>query len=71
MSRKGIEYGSITLHPDGMPHGPHPGTVEKALAAKATVELAVMMDTMRPLAVAKAALGVEDPGYQYSWLEGT
>lgn len=71
MSRKGIEYGSVTLHPDGLPHGPHPGTVEKSLAGKGTDELAVMIDTMRPLVVAKAALGVEDPGYQYSWLEGT
>lgn len=69
MSRKGIEYGSITLHPDGLPHGPHPGTVEKSLAGKATAEYAVMMDTMRPLHVATAALDVEDPQYQYSWLE--
>ncbi len=69
MSRKGIEYGSITLHPDGLPHGPHPGTVEKSLAGKGTDEYAVMIDTMRPLQVAQPALSVEDPQYQYSWQE--
>ena len=69
MSRRGIEFGSITLHPDGLPHGPHPGTVEKSLSSGSTDEYAVMMDTMRPLLVAKPALAVEDEGYQYSWLE--
>jgi homogentisate 1,2-dioxygenase len=69
MSRRGIEFGSVTLHPDGLPHGPHPGTVESSLSAKRTEEYAVMMDTIRPLLVAKPVLAVEDPGYQYSWLE--
>ncbi len=69
MSRKGIEYGSITLHPDGLPHGPHPGRTEASLGQKRTDELAVMMDTFRPLAVSRQALGIEDAGYQMSWVE--
>lgn len=69
MSRKGIEYGSVTLHPDGIPHGPHPGRAEASIGAKATDELAVMMDTFRPLTVAKAALPIEDPKYYRSWVE--
>ena len=69
MSRKGIEYGSITLHPDGIPHGPHPGRTEASIGAKATNELAVMMDTFRPLQVASDALGIEDPKYFQSWIE--
>lgn len=67
MSRKGIEYGSITHHPDGIPHGPHPGRAEASIGAKGTDELAVMMDSFRPLKVAKAMLDVEDGGYQTSW----
>ena len=69
MSRKGIEYGSITLHPDGIPHGPHPGRAEASIGAKGTNEVAVMMDTFRPLHVAKAALPIEDPHYFRSWIE--
>ncbi len=69
MSRKGIEYGSITLHPDGMPHGPHPGKTEASIGLKETHELAVMMDTFRPLHVSKAILECEDINYQTSWLE--
>ena len=69
MSRKGIEYGSITLHPDGIPHGPHPGRAEASIGAKGTEELAVMMDSFRPLHVAKGALGIEDPDYFRSWIE--
>ncbi|MBD3334933.1 MAG: homogentisate 1,2-dioxygenase [Candidatus Eisenbacteria bacterium] len=69
MSRKGIEYGSLTLHPDGMPHGPHPGKTEASIGKKETKELAVMVDTFRPLRVAKAALAAEDQGYARSWLE--
>jgi homogentisate 1,2-dioxygenase len=67
MSRKGIEYGSITHHPDGIPHGPHPGRAEASIGAKGTDELAVMMDSFRPLRVAKATLPVEDAAYQFSW----
>ncbi len=69
MSRKGIEYGSITHHPDGLPHGPHPGRAEASIGAKATNELAVMMDSFRPLKVATTALPIEDPGYHKSWLD--
>ena len=54
MSRKGIEFGSITHHPDGIPHGPHPGRAEASIGAKYTEELAVMMDSFRPLKVATA-----------------
>jgi homogentisate 1,2-dioxygenase len=69
MSRKGIEFGSITLHPDGIPHGPHPGRAEASIGAKSTNELAVMMDSFRPLKVAKAALPFEDPAYHRSWID--
>ncbi len=58
MSRKGIEFGSITHHPDGIPHGPHPGRAEASIGAKETNELAVMMDSFRPLKVAKQAMDV-------------
>jgi homogentisate 1,2-dioxygenase len=69
MSRKGIEFGSITHHPDGIPHGPHPGRAEASIGAKFTNELAVMMDSFRPLRVAKPALAIEDPHYHTSWVE--
>ena len=69
MSRKGIEYGSVTLHPDGIPHGPHPGRTEESLGKPRTNELAVMMDTFRPLQVALPALAIEDPAYYRSWVE--
>jgi homogentisate 1,2-dioxygenase len=69
MSRKGIEFGSITHHPDGIPHGPHPGRAEASIGAKFTNELAVMMDSFRPLKVAKAAISIEDPNYHRSWIE--
>ena len=70
MSRKGVEYGSITLHPDGITHGPHPGKYEESIGMKETNELAVMVDTFYPLLVAKEALPIEDPNYAQSWLEG-
>lgn len=69
MSRKGIEFGSITHHPDGIPHGPHPGRAEASIGAKYTDELAVMMDSFRPLKVAKQALDIEDKSYHKSWLD--
>lgn len=68
MSRKGIEYGSITLHPDGVPHGPHPGRTEASLGQTRTDELAVMLDTFAPLRVATPALGIEDHSYYRSWI---
>jgi homogentisate 1,2-dioxygenase len=69
MSRKGIEYGSVTLHPDGVPHGPHPGRVEQSLGQTHTNELAVMVDTFKPLRVSTAAVAIEDPHYYKSWVE--
>ncbi len=69
MSRKGIEEASITLHPLGIPHGPHPGKIEASIGKKETLELAVMIDTFRPLKVVKNAQKMEDAGYMYSWLE--
>lgn len=67
MSRKGIERGSITLHPAGIPHGPHPGTVEASLGKEETLELAVMVDTFRPLYITNGAAGIEDTNYMQSW----
>ncbi len=69
MSRKHVEKGMITLHPKGIPHGPHPGTVEKSIGAKETKELAVMIDPFFPLKITKAALQIEDPSYYKSWVE--
>lgn len=67
-SRKGIEEGSITLHPSGIPHGPQPGAVEASLGKTSTEELAVMVDTFRPLQLTKSALEFEDGNYPFSWL---
>jgi homogentisate 1,2-dioxygenase len=69
MSRKHVEQGMITLHPIGIPHGPHPGTVEKSIGKKGTEELAVMVDTFKPLLITKQALEIEDPDYYLSWLD--
>ena len=69
MSRRGIEVGSFTLHPSGIPHGPHPGAAEASLGAKETGELAVMLDTFYPLNVTKDAEPYDDKTYPYSWLE--
>ncbi|MBS1587205.1 MAG: homogentisate 1,2-dioxygenase [Bacteroidetes bacterium] len=69
MSRKHVERGMITLHPGGIPHGPHPGTVEKSIGAKETKELAVMVDTFHPLKMTNDALGIEDDSYIISWIE--
>ncbi len=68
MSRKHVEQGMITLHPGGIPHGPHPGTAEKSIGQTETRELAVMIDTFRPLLMTAAAAGIEDPDYYLSWL---
>jgi homogentisate 1,2-dioxygenase len=68
-SRKGIEVGSVTVHPSGLPHGPQPGLVEKALGARRTEELAVMWDTFRPMRLTEFARELEDPSYAYSWRE--
>jgi homogentisate 1,2-dioxygenase len=68
-SRKGIERSSFTLHPRGIPHGPHPGTVEKSLGKDSTNELAVMVDTFHPLQLTQFAREFDDLQYPYSWLE--
>ncbi len=68
MSRKHVERGMLTLHPGGIPHGPHPGTVEKSIGAKETKELAVMIDTFKPLLMTTHAVDIEDPNYFQSWL---
>lgn len=69
MSRKHVTKGMLTLHPAGIPHGPHPGAVEKSIGAKETKELAVMLDTFRPLQLTKTALELENPDYVMSWAE--
>ncbi len=69
MSRKGVDEGSFTLHPSGIPHGPHPGTIEASIGKKETHELAVMVDTFRPLRVTNFALSFEDSSYMDSWNE--
>ncbi len=69
MSRKHVTRGMISLHPAGIPHGPHPGTVEKSLGKTGTEELAVMVDTFRPLKITCEALEIENPDYVMSWAE--
>lgn len=68
MSRNNIEQGHITLHPAGIPHGPHPGAYERSIGVKETVELAVMIDTFRPLQITENALRIDDGKYFKSWL---
>jgi homogentisate 1,2-dioxygenase len=69
MSRKNVTRGMITLHPGGIPHGPHPGAVQRSIGAKETKELAVMVDTFHPLMLTVEALEIENPGYTMSWAE--
>ena len=69
MSRKDIESESVSYHPMGLPHGPQPGKIEESLGAKETNELAVMIDTFKPLNMTEAALTVDDEDYPYSWIE--
>ena len=69
MSRKNVTRGMITLHPGGIPHGPHPGAVQRSIGARETKELAVMVDTFHPLMLTEDALGIENPGYTMSWAE--
>ncbi len=69
MSRKHVTRGMITLHPAGIPHGPHPGTVEKSIGKKDTQELAVMVDTFHPLQLTQTAIEIEDENYMMSWAE--
>lgn len=69
MSRRGVEEGSITLHAAGAPHGPQPGAVEASLGKTSTDEIAVMVDTFKPLQIARQALDAEDESYYRSWIE--
>jgi homogentisate 1,2-dioxygenase len=69
MSRKGVQLESITLHPSGIPHGPHPGKTESSIGKKETLEMAVMIDTFHPLQVVKGLTAIEDPAYMYSWTD--
>ena len=66
-ARRGVEEGSMTLHPLGIAPGPHPGTVEATMDQHSTNELAVMCDTFRPLAPTQEAISIEDPKYVSSW----
>jgi homogentisate 1,2-dioxygenase len=67
-SRRGIESAALSWHPRGIPHGPAPGVPEKSIGKTHTDELAVMVDTFRPLALAAGAEGLDDPDYPLSWL---
>lgn len=69
MSRNNIKQGHITLHPKGIPHGPAPGAMERSIGHKETQELAVMVDTFRPLMVTEEAMGLDDGQYYKSWTE--
>jgi len=70
MSRRGIDQYDITLHPSGLPHGPQPGATEASIGAERTEELAVMVDTFRPLHLTPDALELEKPEYMSTWLDG-
>lgn len=69
MSRNNIEKGQLTLHPGGIPHGPHPGTIEKSIGEEKTEELAVMIDPFRPMMITQAALDLEVDDYYKSWIK--
>jgi homogentisate 1,2-dioxygenase len=69
MSRRGVGSASFTVHPNGIPHGPHPGTYEGSIGKTRTEELAVMVDTFRPLKLTTAAMAFEDDQYPFSWLK--
>ncbi|APA91813.1 homogentisate 1,2-dioxygenase [Myroides odoratimimus] len=69
MSRNDIAPGHISLHPAGIPHGPHPGAAERSIGKTETQELAVMVDTFKPLMVTEEAMKIADEQYYQSWLE--
>lgn len=69
MSRNNIEQGHITLHPKGIPHGPAPGAMERSIGQKETLELAVMVDTFKPLMLTEHAIGIDDGKYYKTWVE--
>ncbi|MEN8124569.1 MAG: homogentisate 1,2-dioxygenase [Bacteroidota bacterium] len=68
MSRNNIEKGQLTLHPGGIPHGPHPGAIERSIGKKKTEELAVMIDPFKPMMITEEALNLEVDGYYKSWI---
>jgi len=68
MSRNNIEKGQITLHPGGVPHGPHPGAIERSVGKKETGELAVMIDPFRPMSITEDALKLQVEDYHKSWI---
>ncbi len=67
-SRRGVDESSMTLHPHGIPHGPHPGTIAASRPMTRTDELAVMVDTFRPFKITRQAMELDDPIYPYSWI---
>ena len=69
MSRNNVEQGDISLHPKGIPHGPAPGAMERSIGQTKTEELAVMVDTFKPLMVTQEALDIDDGKYYKSWVE--
>lgn len=69
MSRNHVERGMFTLHPKGIPHGPHPGAAERSIGAKETHELAVMIDPFYPVYLTRQAMEIENPDYWKSWVE--
>ncbi len=69
MSRNHVEKGYISLHPGGIPHGPHPGAYERSIGQKETLELAVMVDTFKPLMLTQTAIELSDTDYLFSWLD--
>lgn len=69
MSRNHVDKGYISLHPAGIPHGPHPGAMERSIGQKETLELAVMVDTFKPLRLTQTAVDIADKDYFKSWLE--
>jgi homogentisate 1,2-dioxygenase len=69
MSRNDIGTGQVTLHPAGIPHGPHPGAMERSIGKTETTELAVMVDTFKPLMVTEEALKIDTGDYHQSWLD--
>ncbi|HLP31909.1 MAG TPA: homogentisate 1,2-dioxygenase, partial [Bacteroidia bacterium] len=68
MSRNNIQKGQITLHPAGIPHGPHPGAIERSIGKKETNEMAVMIDPFNPVQITTEATKVELPEYYQSWM---
>lgn len=69
MSRNNISKGQLTLHPAGLPHGPHPGAIERSIGQKSTEELAVMIDPFRPMQITKAAMQLDVEDYYKSWID--